>query len=326
MEIGSFLELQFNSKKEWYAENKYPNFEIARLNSGRTAIYHAVQCLQAKRIYIPYYQCETVREFLMRKGVEIRYYSIDKDFTPLINALDIEQDSAILIVNYYGIMSNMRLRELAERYNHVIIDNSQAFFAKPIETCMNVYSARKFVGVPDGAYVIGKNALNGWNSYPQGFSSDTAVFLLQRYEYGCEGKAYENRILNEQRINREDVMKMSILTRKILDGTDYCSIQQKRRENFGYACQLFDEINCLDVKKHFADDVVPMVYPLVVERDDLLEKLLKAKHFQGHWWSYLLQEMPKESFEYWLSKYIIPITIDQRYGKQELEYLRNCVK
>jgi hypothetical protein len=56
----------------------------------------------------------------------------------------------------------------------------------------------------------------------------------------------------------------------------------------------------------------------VVEDDSLIERLQKAKHFQGHWWDYLLKEVSENTFEYWLSRYLIPITIDQRYGKEEL--------
>ncbi|MEG2720918.1 MAG: hypothetical protein RR914_06285 [Oscillospiraceae bacterium] len=76
---------------------------------------------------------------------------------------------------------------------------------------------------------------------------------------------------------------------------------------------------------YYDETCVPMVYPLVVEDDALLQKLLDNKHFQGHWWSYLLNEMNENDFEYWLSRYIIPITIDQRYGKKELEFIRGIV-
>ena len=68
-----------------------------------------------------------------------------------------------------------------------------------------------------------------------------------------------------------------------------------------------------------------MVYPLLIENEGLLQRLLEAKHFQGHWWSYLLEETPKTSFEYWLSSYIIPITIDQRYGKEELNFIKRII-
>ena len=75
MEIGSFIELQFQKGKEWYSEKRFPNLQIARLNSGRASIFHAFKILGCKKIYIPYYQCDTVREFLQKKGVEIEYYS-----------------------------------------------------------------------------------------------------------------------------------------------------------------------------------------------------------------------------------------------------------
>ena len=208
----------------------------------------------------------------------------------------------------------------------MIIDNSQAFFSKPIEGCMNVYSARKFVGVPDGAYVIGENANMYVDEYEQCYSSDTALFLLQRIEYGCEGKTYQTRTINEERIDTEDAKRMSMLTRSILDGTDYNYICIKRQENFSVASSLFGTINQFNPSLYYDEGCVPMVYPLVVEDDSLLQKLLDHKHFQGHWWNYLLKEVAKDSFEYWLSRYIIPITIDQRYSKAELRHLREVCK
>lgn len=319
MEIGSFIELQFTSGTEYYGQDN----GIIRLNTGRAAIWHASRVLDCDTIWIPYYQCDTVREFLKRKNVTIKYYHIDKNFDPI--DLCPNRKEAVLVVNYYGVMSMSRMNYLENKYNNVIIDNSQAFFCKPLDNCMNVYSCRKFIGVPDGAYLIGNNADNYINEYQQGYSSDTALFLLQRIEYGCEGKVYASRQINEQRIDTEDCLKMSILSRKILCSTDYKIIRQKRIENFEIACRLFDDINCLKPKQYFDNTCVPMVYPLVVEDDKLLKKLLENKHFQGHWWSYLLEEVEKESFEFWISKYVIPITIDQRYGERELQFLYSMV-
>ena len=142
MEIGSFIELQFNKGKEWYTEKKYPNMSIARLNTGRAAIFHSVRCFNCDTVYLPYYQCDTVRNFLIKKGIKVKYYKIDEEFTPLL--LESQSDNeAIVIVNYYGIMSYSRMASLAKAHKNVIIDNSQAFFCDPINGCMNVYSARK---------------------------------------------------------------------------------------------------------------------------------------------------------------------------------------
>lgn len=325
MEIGSFIELQFTKGKEWHNTEKYATMSLARLNSGRAAICHAVRCLGCNTVYLPYYQCETVREFLAKKGIKIKYYRINNDFSPIIPE-EQNQNEAIVIVNYFGVMSNMRMRSLAVKWKNVIIDNAQAFFCAPLDNCMNVYSARKFIGVPDGAYVIGKDACKYLEDYAQGYSSDTSLFLLQRIEYGCEGKTYQSRTKNEERIDSEDIMKMSPLTKAILDGAEYWEIREVRRKNFILAHKLLGDVNKLNPLMHYEEDTVPMVYPLLIEDDKLLSKLLDAKHFQGHWWGYLLTEMPERSFEYWLSRYMIPITIDQRYGKEELEWINKIIR
>lgn len=319
MEIGSFIELEFSKGNELFKGEK----NIARLNSGRAAIWHAFRVLVCTAIWLPYYQCDTVRNFLYRKKARVKFYHIDASFRPI--DLIPDADEAVLLVNYYGVMSHQRMKELASKYENVIIDNSQALFHPPIKGCMNVYSARKFVGVPDGAYVIGMNAEKYIDEYEQCHSSDTSLFLLKRIEYGCEGKSYQARLENEGRIDTEDIMKMSKLTRTILDGADYELLCKKRRKNFEYASELLGKKNRLDPLKYYSDDCVPMVYPFVLEDDDLLKKLLDKKHFQGHWWSYLLHEMAEDSFEYWISRYVIPITIDQRYGEKELEYITDII-
>lgn len=324
MEIGSFIELQMPQGMEYYTDDKFGGMSVARLNSGRAAIYHAFTVSGCSAIWLPYYQCETVREFLGQKHVSIKYYYINSSFEPV--DLQPAENECVLLVNYFGIMSHTRMKRLAGKYHHVIIDNAQGFFAEPMEGCLNVYSARKFVGVPDGAYVIGKGADVGLANYEQGYSSDTALFMLQRIEYGCEGKAYISRTENENRIDTEDCKRMSGLTRYILNGTDYQMIQEKRRENFRTASLFFEEINQIAPRQYYDETCVPMVYPLVAENGKLLEKLVNAKHFQGRWWHYIVEELPPECFEVWLSKYMIPITIDQRYGEEELQYLSNIIK
>lgn len=318
-EIGSFIELELPKGREWYSGN-----DVARLNTGRAAIWHAFRLTGCSAIWIPYYQCETVREFLQKKDCQIKYYHQDSQFDP--TDLTPSEDEAVLLVNYYGTMSWDRMCDLAKPYKNVLIDNCQAFFCPPISGAFTVYSARKFVGVADGAYVVGKDASRFVDEYPQCYSSDTAAFLLKRIEYGCEGKGYESRTLNETRIDTEDIMKMSRLTHAMLDGADYESNRKKRRENFRFAHELFSGINKINPIVYLDEDTVPMVYPLVVEDDKLLGKLLAAKHFQGHWWKYITEELPENTFEHWLSRYVIPITIDQRYGEADIRCIHSVVE
>ena len=319
MEIGSFIELQLPKGREWYKGDQ----NIARLNTGRMGIWHAFRVTGCKRIWVPVYQCDSIRKTLLDKGVEVCYYYQDEHFNPI--GIEAVEDDAVLLVNYYGIMSSKRMEELSKPYKYPIIDCAQAFFCKPIEDALMVYSCRKFIGVPDGAYVIGKEAHRFIGEYQQSYSSDTSAFLLLRIEYGCEGKGYESRSMNEHRIDNEDCMLMSKLTRTILDAEDYDFNKKKRVENFMYAQKLFGGINKIDPTEYFDEGTIPMVYPLVVEDDHLLHVLQIHKHFQGHWWSYICEEQSQDCFEHWISRYMIPITIDQRYGKAELDYLSSII-
>ena len=314
-EIGSFIELEFDSGKEYYNEKTLGENNIIRLNAARYAIYHAVRCYGVKEVYLPIYECDTVRDTLLSYGINVKYFEIDSNFIPQIDSN--ERNTAIVFPNYYGIMSNKYFEKFIHGFNNVIIDNAQAFFFKPIENCYNVYSCRKFIGVPDGAYVIG-NGVNKFE-YDKDFSSDTAEFLLLRKEYGCEGKAYENRKNNENRLNQSGIKLMSDLTRTILDGANYERNIQIRKKNFEYAKSLFKEINQIDVENYIDEESDPMVYPLLIEKD-LIDILKANKIFQGHWWEYLVDETKKDSFEHKLSSYIIPITIDQRYTKDDILY------
>ncbi len=317
-EMGSFIELEYPSGREYYnGEN------TVRLNSGRAAIYHAVKSYGCRTVYLPFYQCETVKNFLESKNIEIKYYRLDENLVPQLDPNT--DDSAVVIVNYFGLYGTLNKREVSRRYKNVIIDNSQAFFADPVEGCLNIYSARKFFGVPDGAYVIGTPYLFDKTMYADDFSSDTALFLLQRIEYGCEGKAYASRTQNEARIDKADIMNMSCLTRRLLDGIDYEAVKRKRTENFKLAELMLKKYNQMELTQFYDDTCVPMVYPLMLEKENLLDYLLSHKHFQGRWWKYLLSVMPCDAIEYRLSKYMIPITIDQRYGEAQIKELCSLI-
>ena len=58
MEIGSFLELQLPKGRELYNQET----DIARLNTGRMGIWHAFRVTGCKRIWIPIYQCDSIRK------------------------------------------------------------------------------------------------------------------------------------------------------------------------------------------------------------------------------------------------------------------------
>lgn len=318
MEIGSFLELDLRSNGEYYSGSE----DIARLNSARSGIFHSLRICGCSVIYLPFYLCPSVGMFLSRKGVEIKKYFINDQFEPQID--HIENGAAILIVNYFGILSNSFLSKIINKYDKVIIDNCPSFYSEPIEGGYSVYSTRKFFGVPDGCYVIGKDAGKFTDEYQQDHSSETSAFLLKRHEVGCNA-SYAERMKNEERIDASDILNMSGLTRALLSGIDYENIKTKRRENFRFACEIYRAINLIDPETHIDDNSSPMVYPLVIENAELVDWLREKQIYTGRWWKHVLNEVPEKSFEVLMSKFMVPVPIDQRYGKSDLIYVKNEV-
>lgn len=313
MEYGSFIDLDLRDTGEYFEGDK----DIARLNSGRSGILHALRLLDCPGVYLPYYICPSVKNFLINHGIDIYYYNIDNDFKPLLK--DVDSERAVLIVNYFGILSEQRLRDTASLYSNVIIDNCAGFFNKVVPDTYNVFSCRKFFGVPDGAYVIGPGANSMVDTYTRDISSETSAFLLKRNELGCS-KVYKERMLNEERIDKSGLSAMSVLTHKLLKSIDYEQIKLKRKQNFKYAHSLFADYNILDPVSPMDEDCVPMVYPLLVKEKDLVEEFKKRSIYTGRWWVSVLAKVKSESYEAFLSNYMVPLPIDQRYGEEEINY------
>lgn len=319
MEVGGYRELDLRKGCEYYKGTK----DIARLNAGRCGIYYALCVMECNRILIPYYECSTVWRFMDRKEVEVSFYHIDEKFLPTIQNHD--ESTAFLVVNYFGLMKRSDIEGIVRNNKNVIIDNTQAFFEEPVVGAYNVYSPRKFVGVPDGCYVIGRSAENLCKDYEQDSSADTASFLLSRIESGGN-RNYSAYLENENRVDKSNVRKMSLLTHRLLDNIDYESVKEKRRENFRYARSIFDEMNVIDKSVLESDGTsVPMVYPLVFENKNLRQVLKDNSIFVGQWWKYIIDLDGASEWEKYLSKYLFPIQIDQRYGKGEIDHERRVV-
>ena len=318
-QIGSYIELELSQGNEYYTKMEFGN-NLISLNSGRAAIYHAVKIYNKNTVYLPYYECDTVKAFLEKKSIKIKYYRINSKFEPILKTNS--SNSAIVFVNYFGIMSKKHFKFI-KNFKNIIIDNSQAFFFSPIKKCINIYSCRKFFGVPDGAYVIGKNVAFG--NYEKDYSSKTSSFLLMRHENGFDWNSYYKKEENEKRINKSGIKTMSELTKSLLESVDYNTCIKKRKKNYNYARKLFNPLNNIDISELTCDESVPMIYPLLIDVD-IFDELRKNGIYVCHFWEYLIKKSPKSTFEYKLSRFLIPVFIDQRYNLDDIKYQFNIIK
>ena len=194
-EFGGYLPLELPHGQELYT-----GAGVLRLNCGRNAIVAALRDAGAKKVYLPYYNCNTVYDAVTRAGFAVERYPLDARRLPVCPALG--DGEWLLYVNYFGIASDDLLAEVKRRWPRVIFDNTQAFFSAPRMDAdsYNVYSCRKFVGVPDGAYLVHTGLTDG--IYPADTSWQHAAFLFRCIDESVNS-AYGDSLDNESRFDGE---------------------------------------------------------------------------------------------------------------------------
>lgn len=315
---GGYLPIEI-SGKEYFdnIEKKY----ILRLNSARYAIIVAANMLKIKRVYLPYYLCDSVEKAIKKySNLSISYYNINNKFEPAIES--ISNDSCIIITNYYGQKDDEFYKKMLSLYDKVVFDNTQCFFQKPyiLDNVYNVYSPRKFFGVSDGGYLIGKNLDS--LSFPIDLSSNRCSYLLKTLEVNVS-ECYKDYLIAEDTISNSGIKEMSILTKKLLSNIDYKMIQLKRSKNYNYYLDVFKDVNELSVSNIATS---PIVYPLLIKSEYLRKKLIENCIYVSQWWKSVLEHSNSNSFEQYISNYLLPIPIDQRYCIDDLEYVAKFIK
>lgn len=315
VEMGGFIPLEIQYiQNEYYSA--YEN-DMVRVNSGRTGILYALKCINPAKVYVPYYNCPDVIRLIKEYCGSVQMYMLDEQFLPRIENAD--RDSCILYTNYFGLIDETNIIRLLERHRNVIVDNTQAFFSKPVMDAYTVYSCRKVFGVPDGGYIIHKEIER--LDFPRGLSYDRCTFLLKGIELGNDA-SYKDYLVNEERLCNEHTM-MSSLTKILLQTQDYPRAIKKR-------CDNYDELDRRLGKKNGVrftrEDKVPYIYPFYFEQEGLRDHLKKRHIYVPKWWNHVLQVLPPETLECRLAKYLLPLPIDQRYGIENMQYLSSVIE
>ena len=307
--IGGYLELELNKAKEHYQD-------AIRLNSGRNAFEYILQVRGYDKVYLPYYTCDAMLEPIRRLALEYNFYHIDEKLNPVFNFSCLGAKDAFVYINYFGIC-DMQISQTTNNCKNISIDNSQAFFSKPLSNIDTFYSPRKFFGVPDGAYLYINKKI------PRKFYRDISYthfnHLIKRVDINVE-TGYADFKNNEGSFTDRPIKLMSKLTQRMLESFDYLKIAKKRRENFDYLHSKLKSTNSLSL--NIRDNMVPMVYPYLVSNGDKLKKkLISKKIYVATYWPNVLENCEKASFEFALASNIVCLPIDQRYSIDEMTYL-----
>lgn len=305
--IGGYFELELR-KGEHYHKN------ALRLNTTRNCFEYILRARKYTKVYIPYYTCEVMLEPLKKCNVDYVFYHINEQLEPIEETYRLQPTEAFLYTNYYGLKQRC-VERLAEQYGkQLIVDNAQAFFAEPLEGIDTFYSARKFFGVADGAYLYTDAQLD--MEFEQDQSYQRMSHLLMRADIGAEVGYGEFR-KNDDLLIDNPIRLMSNLTEKILCSIDYESIKQQRRSNY---MQLDEQLrNKNGIHLTMDEDAVPMVYPYLTDDATLRQRLIDNRIYVARYWPNVLNWCRPRDIEKTLAKDMIPLPIDQRYGEEDMK-------
>lgn len=309
-EIGGYMEIE---------KNRLPMMHegAVALNSGRNCLVYLMKAKTIKHLALPYFLCDTVKNLSHLAG-KVRYYHIKKNFLPEDDFL-LKDEEWIYIVNYYGLMTASQIKQLKTRYDRIILDQAQAFFAPVLENIDTIYTCRKFFGVPDGAFLYTDQFLE--ETLQQDESYNRMNFLLGRFECTA-AEFYKEYSENEKSFSNMPLRRMSKLTENILRGIDYEWVKKRRSFNYEYLHQKLKDMNKLSLRLSEG----PFAYPLLIENaGKIRDKLIENKIYIPMLWPNVLKEVDKYSVEYKYAENILPIPCDQRYNIEDMERIYRTI-
>jgi len=316
-EFGGYLPLEITRDgNEYYQSNK--SFSVISLNSGRSSFYFAAKRTKMSKIYLPIFNCERISDPFKKLGIEVEYYKLDDSLLP--KDVNPSQEEFILWTNYYGNATTKQINLIKNKYKNLIIDNCHAFFSKPLKGVYNCYSTRKFFGVSDGAYLI-KDNFKFDKEIDIDISYKNAKHLMIQLDIGTNN-GYEDHLKNEEHLNN-NYLKMSKLTKKILQSINYKKILDIRRRNFLKMHYFLGKINEFPIN---LESNTHIYYPFFIKDKDLRFKLIDKKLFNPFWWKHVIELTEPSDIENKLSKYTVMLPIDQRYSLEDIKEIANIVK
>jgi hypothetical protein len=304
--IGGYFELELPRGRGSWHRDAIP------LNTGRACMAAILEQVQPHIVYVPFYTCDALIAPITQAGIKVRFYHLDRQLRPL-HVRAAKPGELFVVVNYFGLQTAMVGRFANQFGKRLIADCSQAFFEKPRPGQWAFCSARKFFGVPDGAYLYSAEPMN--IDVQRNRASDIR-HLVNRL-VGQQQTGYRQVRLFEQKIDCR-IRRMSTLSERLLSAIDYADARRRRRENYFFMHRQLAKYNRFNAK--LPKDATPFCYPLLLDRS--IDRRLLARHrlYVPTLWEDVFRR-PAVGFE-WERKFaiqLLPLPIDHRYRLKHME-------
>lgn len=289
--------------------------QASRFQSARAAFLALLSAHRPRRVWMPWFSCDSILEPLRMNGVPVARYSLGAGFM-VDDQVALQPGEWLLYINYFGVHDDA-VAQVLRRFpsEQVIVDNAQGLYSRPLPCLATLYSPRKFFGVPDGGYLVTECPIPEPRTEDIG-SRNRFTHLLTRLTTGAE-MGFEAFVAAERGLAEQPPYRMSQLTDALLGSIDYEAAAHRRQQNFRQLHAALARENMLEI--HLGDGAVPLCYPYRPRHAGLREKLRAARIYVATYWPEVLaagSQVPEADRA--LAQEILPIPCDQRYDSRDM--------
>ncbi|MFS8063613.1 MAG: hypothetical protein ACMG5Z_03395 [Luteimonas sp.] len=248
-------------------------------------------------------------------GARVRRYVLADDLGPP-ESLELAAGEWLVCVDYFGFSGTGVERTLA-RYgrSRVLVDASLALFRRPGPGGATVYSARKFVGVPDGGWLVASGAAPPILAADEAASRRRCRHLLLRRAGKAEA-GYAHFLEAEKSLGDCSPRAMSGLTARLLDRIDFDAVAARRIRNHAALAQALRTFGLRT--QALPASAVPLYCLLIdVNAPRLREALLVRRIYTPRFWPDAVPPT-EDTVATALRDRTLYLPCDQRYDEQDM--------
>jgi hypothetical protein len=250
------------------------------------------------------------------RALQVRWRTYAVDETLGADAIpDPGPGELAVVVNYFGLQDEATRGLAAAHGDRLVIDDTQAFYRTRAGGAWSFNSARKFFGVPDGAYLYAPRAVER----PRARATHLGQRHLELRAAGHLEDARREFLAHEQRLD-DRLLAMSEPAERMLAGVDYPLAAARRRANYELLDEALGPRNRLRLPPRV--EGVPHSYPFLPEIAIDRTELHRRRIFVPTFWPELLDGSGPEAD---LADRLLPLPIDQRYDSSHMAAVAEAV-
>ena len=300
---------------------KYLTYTYGGYYSLRVILQH-IKILKEEKVLLPSYLCPTILYPFKELGIKYEFFKVDSNLIIDLNDLSKHVDGktkAIFFINYFGFKQPYEvitaLIKLKENGIIIIQDVVQDFYLQSRDLIGNYafMSFRKFFPC-EGSIIISQDkfddvVIKGKNKTYFNNKLKGRFMRYFHYKYGCKEESFLSAFYKANESYRlAENIEYTSYDEYVLNRINFNKDKETRRHNFTMLLERFGDKALF---KSLPDNVVPLVFPVIVrERSNLQRKLREENIYCPVHWKLSDEfkgDVCKESVE--LSEKIMSISI-----------------